>query len=55
MDKVYFLHSEEAVKQFEFNPRPYLLPTMPSSPIKFFVTGHPLAGKSLFAVELGMI
>jgi len=52
MDKIYFLSSEEAFKQFAINPRPFLLPTMPTSPIKFFVIGHPLAGKTLFSEEL---
>ena len=54
-DKVYFLSTEEAVKKFAFNPRRYLIPDMPTSPIKFFVIGHPLAGKTLFAHELATL
>jgi hypothetical protein len=55
LDSVFFLSSQEAVEQFKFNPRPYLLPKMPTSPVKFFVVGHPLAGKSTFATELAFL
>lgn len=52
MDKVFFLSSKQAADQFMLSPRPYLLPKMPSSPIKFVVIGHPLAGKTTFAKQL---
>jgi len=55
LDNIFFLSSPDALEQFKFNPRPYLLPKMPTSPIKFFVMGHPLAGKSAFAKELAFI
>lgn len=55
MDKVFFMSSKHAADQFINNPRPYLLPKMPTSPIKFFVVGHPLAGKTSFAQELAQL
>ncbi|ODN01251.1 Adenylate kinase 9, partial [Orchesella cincta] len=55
MDKVFFMSSKRAAEQFINNPRPYLLPKMPTSPVKFIVIGHPLAGKTTFANELARI
>jgi hypothetical protein len=49
------MSTQDALEQFIFNPRPYLLPKMPTSPIKFFILGHPLAGKSSFAKELAFV
>lgn len=55
MDKLFFLSTKHAVEQFVNNPRPYLLPKMPTSPIKFMILGHPLSGKTTFANELARI
>lgn len=55
LDKVFFMSSKHAADQFINNPRPYLLPKMPTSPIKFIVIGHPLAGKTTFAKELAQL
>ncbi|CAG7831407.1 unnamed protein product [Allacma fusca] len=54
-DKVYFLSTDDAVARFKFNPRQYLVKSMPTSPIKFFIVGHPLAGKTFFAKELAAV
>ncbi|KAM9840260.1 adenylate kinase 9 [Aulostomus maculatus] len=45
-DKLYLLSSEEAYQKFVSNPRPYLLPPMPSPPCKVSIIGPPQAGKS---------
>ncbi|XP_063245853.1 adenylate kinase 9 isoform X2 [Prinia subflava] len=46
LGKMYILSSEEALKKFMLNPRPYLLPPMPVSPCKVFVFGPPLSGRT---------
>ncbi|NXJ23349.1 KAD9 kinase, partial [Dicrurus megarhynchus] len=46
LGKMYVLSSQEALKKFMLNPRPYLLPPMPVSPCKVFVFGPPLSGKT---------
>uniref|UniRef100_A0A803V5G5 Nucleoside-diphosphate kinase n=1 Tax=Ficedula albicollis TaxID=59894 RepID=A0A803V5G5_FICAL len=46
LGKMYVLSSEEALKKFVLNPRPYLLPPMPSSPCKVFVFGPPFSGRT---------
>ncbi|KAI1241028.1 hypothetical protein IHE44_0009486, partial [Lamprotornis superbus] len=44
--KMYVLSSEEALKKFVLNPRPYLLPPMPTCPCKVFVFGPPFSGRT---------
>ncbi|NXE37600.1 KAD9 kinase, partial [Ptilorrhoa leucosticta] len=46
LGKIYVLSSQEALKKFMLNPRPYLLPPMPVSPCKVFVFGPPFSGKT---------
>ncbi|NXW71273.1 KAD9 kinase, partial [Hirundo rustica] len=46
LGKMYVLSSEEALKKFMMNPRPYLLPPMPVSPCKVFVFGPPFSGRT---------
>ncbi|NWV23991.1 KAD9 kinase, partial [Origma solitaria] len=46
LGKMYVLSSEEALKKFMLNPRPYLLPPMPVPPCKVFVFGPPLSGRT---------
>lgn len=46
LGKMYVLSSEEALKKFMLNPRPYLLPPMPASPCKVFVFGPPFSGRT---------
>ncbi|NXB74901.1 KAD9 kinase, partial [Donacobius atricapilla] len=46
LGKMYILSSEEALKKFMLNPRPYLLPPMPVSPCKVFVFGPPFSGRT---------
>nr|XP_056712755.1 adenylate kinase 9 [Euleptes europaea] len=46
LGKMYMLSSEEALKAFMLNPRPYLLPPMPLPPCKVLVIGPPLSGRS---------
>ncbi|XP_060046846.1 adenylate kinase 9 [Erinaceus europaeus] len=46
LGKIYCLSSEEAMKTFSLNPRPYLLPPMPAPPFKVFVFGPPSSGKT---------
>jgi len=51
---MYFLNSIEAIELFNANPRTYLMPPMPCSPVRYFVIGHPLAGKTVFAHQLAL-
>ncbi|XP_008067229.1 adenylate kinase 9-like [Carlito syrichta] len=46
LGKIYCLSSEEALKPFLLNPRPYLLPPMPAPPCKVFIFGPPYSGKT---------
>ncbi|XP_016073041.1 PREDICTED: adenylate kinase 9 [Miniopterus natalensis] len=46
LGKMYCLSSEETLKMFLLNPRPYLLPPMPAPPFKVFVFGPPCSGKT---------
>ncbi|NXR16744.1 KAD9 kinase, partial [Cinclus mexicanus] len=46
LGKMYVLSSEDALKKFVLNPRPYLLPPMPASPCKVFVFGPPFSGRT---------
>ncbi|XP_057167132.1 adenylate kinase 9 [Ursus arctos] len=46
LGKIYCLSSEEALKTFLLNPRPYLLPPMPAPPFKVFVFGPQSSGKT---------
>ncbi|XP_053155672.1 adenylate kinase 9 isoform X5 [Hemicordylus capensis] len=46
LGKMYILSTEEALKAFMLNPRPYLLPPMPLPPCKVIVVGCQLSGKS---------
>ncbi|NWH93271.1 KAD9 kinase, partial [Aegithalos caudatus] len=46
LGKMYVMSSQEALKKFMLNPRPYLLPPMPVSPCKVFVFGPPFSGRT---------
>ncbi|XP_023564433.1 adenylate kinase 9 [Octodon degus] len=46
LGKIYCLSSEEALKTFLLNPRPYLLPPMPAPPCKVFIFGPKCSGKT---------
>nr|XP_030738705.1 adenylate kinase 9 [Globicephala melas] len=46
LGKIYWLSSEEALKTFLLNPRPYLLPPMPAPPFKVFIFGPQSSGKT---------
>ncbi|NXI15845.1 KAD9 kinase, partial [Irena cyanogastra] len=46
LGKMYVLSSQEALKKFILNPRPYLLPPMPVPPCKVFVFGPPFSGRT---------
>nr|XP_023506682.1 adenylate kinase 9 isoform X9 [Equus caballus] len=46
LGKIYCLSSEEALKTFLLNPRPYLLPPMPAPPFKVSIFGPPSSGKT---------
>ncbi|XP_019375651.1 PREDICTED: adenylate kinase 9 [Gavialis gangeticus] len=46
LGKMYVLSSQEALRAFMLNPRPYLLPPMPLPPCKILVLGPPLSGKT---------
>ncbi|XP_077018750.1 adenylate kinase 9 isoform X3 [Tamandua tetradactyla] len=46
LGKIYCLSSEEALKTFSLNPRPYLLPPMPVPPLKVFIFGPQYSGKT---------
>ncbi|NXE88653.1 KAD9 kinase, partial [Menura novaehollandiae] len=46
LGKMYILSSQEALKTFMLNPRPYLLPPMPLPPCKVLVFGPPFSGRT---------
>nr|XP_012608625.1 adenylate kinase 9 isoform X2 [Microcebus murinus] len=46
LGKMYCLSSEEKLKTFCLNPRPCLLPPMPTPPCKVFIFGPELSGKT---------
>ncbi|OAF69647.1 hypothetical protein A3Q56_02552 [Intoshia linei] len=46
LDKMYFLSNHERARKFCENPRRYLVPNMPRKPIKMFICGPQLSGKS---------
>ncbi len=46
MDKIYLMHSEEALREFLANPRPYLLPPQPRAPCKLSIIGCSYSGKT---------
>nr|XP_020032489.1 adenylate kinase 9 [Castor canadensis] len=46
LGKMYCLSSEEALKAFLLNPRPYLLPPMPLPPCKLFIFGPHCSGRT---------
>ncbi|NWU44090.1 KAD9 kinase, partial [Hylia prasina] len=46
LGKMYVMSSQEALRKFMLNPRPYLLPPMPISPCKVFVFGPPFSGRT---------
>uniref|UniRef100_A0A8C5WHZ4 Adenylate kinase 9 n=1 Tax=Leptobrachium leishanense TaxID=445787 RepID=A0A8C5WHZ4_9ANUR len=46
LDKMYVLSSEDALKKFMQNPRPFLLPPMPLPPCKVAVLGPKSSGKT---------
>ncbi|NWV03779.1 KAD9 kinase, partial [Ptilonorhynchus violaceus] len=46
LGKMYVLSSQEALKKFMLNPRPYLLPPMPLPPCKVLVFGPPFSGRT---------
>ncbi|XP_032194721.1 adenylate kinase 9 isoform X1 [Mustela erminea] len=46
LGKIYCLSSEETLKTFLLNPRPYLLPPMPAPPFKVFIFGPQSSGKT---------
>ncbi|XP_070589434.1 adenylate kinase 9 isoform X2 [Erythrolamprus reginae] len=46
LGKMYLLSTEDTLKQFMLNPRPYLLPPMPLPPCKVVIMGSPLSGKT---------
>ncbi|XP_074845222.1 adenylate kinase 9 [Carettochelys insculpta] len=46
LGKMYVLSSQEALRSFMLNPRPYLLPPMPLPPCKVLVFGPPFSGKT---------
>uniref|UniRef100_A0A8C4WHS0 Uncharacterized protein n=1 Tax=Gopherus evgoodei TaxID=1825980 RepID=A0A8C4WHS0_9SAUR len=46
LGKMYLFSSQEALREFMLNPRPYLLPPMPLPPCKVVVFGPPLSGKT---------
>ncbi|XP_067402684.1 adenylate kinase 9 [Emydura macquarii macquarii] len=46
LGKMYLLSSQEALRAFMLNPRPYLLPPMPLPPCKVLVFGPPSSGKT---------
>uniref|UniRef100_A0A8D2D2R7 Adenylate kinase 9 n=1 Tax=Sciurus vulgaris TaxID=55149 RepID=A0A8D2D2R7_SCIVU len=46
LGKMYCLSSEETLKKFLLNPRPYLLPPMPAPPCKVFIFGPQYSGKT---------
>ncbi|XP_075253347.1 adenylate kinase 9-like [Convolutriloba macropyga] len=52
LDKMFFLATEEAMKKFLANPRPFLLPPQPRPPCRFSVMGPPLSGKTTLSYML---
>lgn len=46
MNKIFFLHDDEAFYKFYKNPRPYLLPPFPKSSCRLCVFGAKLTGKT---------
>nr|XP_040139122.1 adenylate kinase 9 isoform X1 [Ictidomys tridecemlineatus] len=46
LGKIYCLSSEETLKTFLLNPRPFLLPPMPIPPCKIFIFGPQYSGKT---------
>lgn len=52
LDKIYLMHSEESLKEFMTNPRPYLLPPQPRAPCKLSVLGTRYSGKSMLCGAL---
>ncbi|XP_054992699.1 adenylate kinase 9 [Sorex araneus] len=46
LGKMYCLSSEETLKTFLLNPRPYLLPPMPKPPLKIFIFGPHCSGRT---------
>ncbi|XP_029398437.1 adenylate kinase 9 [Mus pahari] len=49
LGKMYCLSSEETLKLFSLNPRPFLLPPMPLPPCKVFIFGPERVGKTTLA------
>ena len=49
LGKMYCLSSEETLKLFSLNPRPFLLPPMPLPPCKVFIFGPEHIGKTTLA------
>ncbi|XP_031204285.1 adenylate kinase 9 isoform X6 [Mastomys coucha] len=49
LGKMYCLSSEETLKVFSLNPRPFLLPPMPLPPCKVFLFGPEQVGKTTLA------
>nr|XP_034380594.1 adenylate kinase 9 [Arvicanthis niloticus] len=49
LGKMYCLSSEETLKLFSLNPRPFLLPPMPLPPCKVFLFGPEEVGKTTLA------
>ncbi|XP_053568148.1 adenylate kinase 9 [Bombina bombina] len=52
LDKMYLLSSEEALRKFIQNPRPYLLPPMPIAPCKVAVVGPRFSGKTTLSLSI---
>ncbi|XP_077566613.1 adenylate kinase 9 [Stigmatopora nigra] len=52
-DKMYILSSKEAYDKFVANPRPFLLPPMPSPPCRVCIIGTNVTGRSELANLLG--
>ena len=52
LGKVYCMSSDDNMKKFLENPRPYLLPPQPRIPAKLCVIGPPSSGKSTLCKTL---
>ncbi|XP_018429496.1 PREDICTED: adenylate kinase 9 [Nanorana parkeri] len=52
LDKIYLMSSEESLKRFMQNPRPFLLPPMPLPPCKVAVMGPKFSGKTTICNSL---
>ncbi|XP_077367067.1 adenylate kinase 9 isoform X2 [Festucalex cinctus] len=52
-DKMYILSSQEAYDKFVSNPRPYLLPPMPSPPCRVCIIGTADSGRPALAKLMG--